>query len=272
VSRAQIEVATPGARVLRWRVWAVSSVFSTFETLTGLTILPQGSKRPRLTTRKRAMRIPPASCVWAPRRTGKPPRRNECDQGGTGSRLSARGSGDSATRYTDPPQGRLAQLGEHQLDKLGVTGSSPVPPTSQKPRSAGFFVRPRKGERCFEARYVSNLSAAQRLLRDGDVPRVLILTTFDLDEYVYDVLKAGASGFLLKDAPRDQLVGAVRTVAAAARCLRQHSCDALSRISSVPCTGAGSPAELSDLTERELEVLTLVVAGLANAELPRGSS
>jgi DNA-binding NarL/FixJ family response regulator len=74
-------------------------------------------------------------------------------------------------------------------------------------------------------------------------------------------LKAGASGFLLKDAPRDQLVGAVRTVAAAARCLRQHSCDALSRISSVPCTGAGSPAELSDLTERELEVLTLVVAG-----------
>ena len=61
---------------------------------------------------------------------------------------------------------------------------------------------------------VDGIEATRRLLRDGDAPRVLMLTTFDLDEYVYEAMKAGASGFLLKDAPRDQLVGAVRTVAA----------------------------------------------------------
>jgi DNA-binding NarL/FixJ family response regulator len=112
------------------------------------------------------------------------------------------------------------------------------------------------------------IEATRRLLRDGDAPRVLMLTTFDLDEYVYEAMKAGASGFLLKDAPRDQLVGAVRTVAAgdallAPALVRRLIEDYVRR----PAPGARSPTELDGLTERELEVLTLIAHGLANAEI-----
>ena len=115
---------------------------------------------------------------------------------------------------------------------------------------------------------VDGIEATRRLLRDGEAPRVLMLTTFDLDEYVYEAMKAGASGFLLKDAPRDQLVGAVRTVAAgdallAPTLVRRLIEDFVRR----PAPGARPSAELDDLTERELEVLTLIARGLANAEI-----
>ncbi len=115
---------------------------------------------------------------------------------------------------------------------------------------------------------VDGIEATRRLLRDGDAPRVLMLTTFDLDEYVYEAMKAGASGFLLKDAPRDQLVGAVRTVAAgdallAPALVRRLIEDFVRR----PGPGERLPAELDELTERELEVLTLIARGLANAEI-----
>jgi DNA-binding NarL/FixJ family response regulator len=115
---------------------------------------------------------------------------------------------------------------------------------------------------------VDGIEATRRLLRDGDAPRVLMLTTFDLDEYVYEAMRAGASGFLLKDAPRDQLVGAVRTVAAgdsllAPALLRRLIEDFVRR----PAPGARSYPELDELTERELEVLTLIARGLANAEI-----
>ena len=115
---------------------------------------------------------------------------------------------------------------------------------------------------------IDGIEATRRLLREGDAPRILMLTTFDLDEYVYEAMKAGASGFLLKDAPRDQLVGAVRTVAAgdallAPALVRRLIEDFVRR----PAPGARPPAELGDLTEREREVLTLIAHGLANAEI-----
>jgi DNA-binding NarL/FixJ family response regulator len=115
---------------------------------------------------------------------------------------------------------------------------------------------------------VDGIEATRLLLRDGDAPRVLMLTTFDLDEYVYEAMRAGASGFLLKDAPRDQLVGAVRTVAAgdallAPALLRRLIEDYVRR----PAPGAHSRPELDELTEREVEVLTLIARGLANTEI-----
>jgi DNA-binding NarL/FixJ family response regulator len=114
---------------------------------------------------------------------------------------------------------------------------------------------------------IDGIEATRRLLRDGDAPRVLMLTTFDLDEYVYAAMKAGASGFLLKDAPRDQLVGAVRTVAAgdallAPALVRRLVEDFVRR----PAPGS-RPTALDELTARELEVLLLIARGLSNAEI-----
>lgn len=103
---------------------------------------------------------------------------------------------------------------------------------------------------------------------DGSDPRILVLTTFDLDAYVYAVLRSGASGFLLKDAPAEQLIDAVRVV---------HRGDALlspsvTRRLIEEVTRRPDPAlipvpGLDDLTERELEVLKLVAHGLSNSEV-----
>ncbi|MEU7421321.1 response regulator [Streptomyces antibioticus] len=101
--------------------------------------------------------------------------------------------------------------------------------------------------------------------------RVLVLTTFDLDEYVYEALRAGASGFLLKDASADQLAEAVRVVAAGDALLAPGVTRKLiaefSRLNGTP--RAPLKERVGDLTERETEVLTLIAQGLSNAEIAR---
>jgi len=99
-------------------------------------------------------------------------------------------------------------------------------------------------------------------------PRVLILTTFDLDEYVFEALRAGASGFALKSRPLEELLAAIRTIAAGEALLAPSVTKRLighfARPSRAP---ARAPIGLAELTDREREVLTLVAQGLTNAEL-----
>jgi DNA-binding NarL/FixJ family response regulator len=116
---------------------------------------------------------------------------------------------------------------------------------------------------------LDGLEATRRLLLDGpNGTHVLVLTTFDADEYVYEALKAGAAGFLLKSAPPARLVEAVRLVASGEALLaptitRRLIEDYVRR----PPPGARSPKELEHLTDRELEVLKLIARGLSNAEI-----
>jgi DNA-binding NarL/FixJ family response regulator len=99
-------------------------------------------------------------------------------------------------------------------------------------------------------------------------PRVLILTTFDLDEYVFDALRAGASGFALKSRPLEELLSAIRTLAAGEALLAPSVTRRLiAHFASGSRAPARAPAGLDELTEREREVLSLVARGLSNAEL-----
>ncbi len=104
---------------------------------------------------------------------------------------------------------------------------------------------------------------------DGDgVPRVLMLTTFDLDEYVYDALRAGASGFLLKDAPAEQLVDGIRVIAQGDALLAPSVTKRLiHEFSRTGATQRSAPASLEELTPRELEVFKLIARGMSNAEI-----
>ena len=107
---------------------------------------------------------------------------------------------------------------------------------------------------------------------DGDRPRVLVLTTFDLDEYAFAAIRAGASGFLLKDAPPEDLLAAVRTVHAGDAVVAPSTTRRLlSHLAAIPeqpapPSGAGDP-RLAPLTDREREVLEQVATGRSNAEI-----
>jgi DNA-binding NarL/FixJ family response regulator len=115
---------------------------------------------------------------------------------------------------------------------------------------------------------MNGIDATARLVQGGCRSRILMLTTFNLDEYVYHALKAGASGFLLKDASRQRLTGAVRAVAdgeallapAITRRLIEDFCRA-------PAPDTPSPATTGRLSERELGVIQLIAHGLSNAEI-----
>jgi DNA-binding NarL/FixJ family response regulator len=115
---------------------------------------------------------------------------------------------------------------------------------------------------------LDGIEATARLVAGGGRARVLVLTTFDLDEYVYRAMKAGASGFLLKDATREQLAAAVRTVAAGDALLapaitRRLIEDFCHR----PPPGPELPEAAAGLSGREVEVLRLLARGLSNAEI-----
>jgi DNA-binding NarL/FixJ family response regulator len=116
---------------------------------------------------------------------------------------------------------------------------------------------------------LDGLEATRRVLAGCDQTRVLVLTTFDLNEYVYQALRAGASGFVLKDSPRrGQLLHAVRVVAGGDELLDPTITRRLiEEFVRRPPSSDGVPEQLSELSERELEVLRLVARGLSNAEI-----
>jgi DNA-binding NarL/FixJ family response regulator len=113
---------------------------------------------------------------------------------------------------------------------------------------------------------LDGLQATRRILGQDRDARILILTTFDLDEYVYEALRAGASGFVLKDDSPEQLIAAIRTVAAGDALLSPTiTRRVIQKFARMP--RPAPPKELEDLSEREREVFRLMARGLSNAEI-----
>lgn len=115
---------------------------------------------------------------------------------------------------------------------------------------------------------LDGIEATRRIVALSEpAPRVLVLTTFDLDEYVYEALAAGASGFLLKDVPEEQLAAAIRVAADGGAIFSPTVTRRLIEELSQRAARKEPPKSLEELTPREVEVLTLVARGLSNAEI-----
>ncbi|WP_438293064.1 response regulator [Streptomyces sp. HUAS TT7] len=119
---------------------------------------------------------------------------------------------------------------------------------------------------------MNGIDATREIVASDDSSKVLVLTTFDLDEYVYQALRAGASGFLLKDASARQLAEGVRVVASGeallAPSVTRRLINEFARVVPVQRAGASAPAgQVEELTDRETEVLVLIAQGLSNQEI-----
>jgi DNA-binding NarL/FixJ family response regulator len=115
---------------------------------------------------------------------------------------------------------------------------------------------------------VDGVEATRRLAGDGPgAPRVLVLTTYEIDEYIFEALRAGASGFMLKDAPLERFVDAVRVVAAGDALLAPSVTRRLLSEFAARPGGAAADDALAELTGREAEVLALVAKGMSNSEI-----
>jgi DNA-binding NarL/FixJ family response regulator len=115
---------------------------------------------------------------------------------------------------------------------------------------------------------LDGLEATRRILAADSTARILILTTFDLDEYVYEALRSGASGFVLKDDPPEQLLAAIRVVADGEALLSPAITKrVIKQFTRIP--RPEPPRQLDELTDRELEVFRLIARGLSNAEIAR---
>ncbi|HEY1369225.1 MAG TPA: response regulator transcription factor [Gaiellaceae bacterium] len=113
---------------------------------------------------------------------------------------------------------------------------------------------------------LDGLEATRRILAADPAAKILILTTFDLDEYIYEALRAGASGFVLKDDPPEQLIAAIRTVASGDALLSPTVTKrVIGQFTRLP--RPDPPPALAELTDRELEVFRLIAKGLSNSEI-----
>ena len=172
---------------------------------------------------------------------------------------------------------RVLIADDHALARGGLSGMLAADPDFEIVGEAGDGVEAVEQARTLRPDVVvmdirmprlDGIEATRRIRGEPDAPCILVLTTFDLDEYVYEALRAGAGGFLLKDAPPSQLREAVRTVAAGETLLAPAVTRRLvERFVQRPAPDAEAEKRLAQLTERELEILKLIGTGLSNGEI-----